>query len=224
MTLRGLVREGAISTHTQVEPVEREARNEHSRLYVSYAQFLKSDEVDPHTEWVDGEVVPMAPVSDEHSDVQVFLLQILGAFVDAHSLGKLRIEPFQMKTGPNLPGRAPDILFVARKNVSRLKKTHLEGPADLVVEVISPGSQSIDRGDKYYEYEAGSVREYWLIDPIRNKAEFYQLGRDGLYHLAPIENGIFHSSVLKGLWIKVGWLWRKPRPSVLAVQKEWKLI
>lgn len=210
--------------HTQVEPVEKKVHAGRARHLMSYAEFLESDKIDPHSEWVSGEIVEMAPVSDEHSDQSVFLLTILKIFVDAHDLGKLRSEPFQMKTGPNLPSRAPDILFVAKKHISRLKKKHLEGPADLVVEIISPGSQSIDRGDKYYEYEAGSVREYWLIDPIRNKAEFYQLGRDGLYHLAPIENGIFHSSVLKGLWIKVGWLWRKPRPSVLAVQKEWKLI
>lgn len=166
----------------------------------------------------------MAPVSDEHSGDQIFLVKIIGSFVDAYDLGELRGEPFQMKTGASLPGRSPDILFVAKKNVSRFKKNHLDGPADLVVEIISPGSQSVDRGEKYFEYEAGGVKEYWLIDPLRKQAEFYLRGRDGVYHLAPIENGIFHSVVLKGLWLKVAWLWKKPRPSVLAVQKEWKLI
>jgi Uma2 family endonuclease len=210
--------------HAQVELVPRKHPGDVTPRRMSYARFLVSADVDPHTEWVNGVVVPIAPVSNEHSDQQVFLLQILGMFVDAHDLGKLRMEPFQMKTGPNLPGRAPDILFVAKKNIPRLKKNHLEGPADLVVEIISPGSKSVDRGDKYYEYEAGGVREYWLIDPLRNQAEFYLLGRDGLYQLAPIKDGIFRSVVLKGFWLKVAWLWKVPRPSVLAVQKEWKLI
>jgi Uma2 family endonuclease len=191
---------------------------------MSYARFLVDPDIDPHTEWVNGEVVPMAPVSDEHSDEQVFLIQILGMFVDARELGKLRVEPFQMKTGPNLPGRAADILFVAKKNIPRLKKNHLEGPADLVVEIISPGSQSVDRGDKYFEYEAGGVKEYWLIDPLRKQAEFYLLGRNGVYQLAPVRDGVFRSTVLKGLWLKVAWLWKNPRLSILAVQKEWKLI
>lgn len=210
--------------NAQIDQIQNRTPINESRPRMSYTRFLEWENGNPHVEWVNGEVVPMAPVSNEHTDEQVFLLTILSMFVDAHDLGKVRIEPFQMKTGPQLPGRAPDILFVSKKNISRLKKNHLEGPADLVVEIISPGSQSIDRGDKYYEYEAGGVREYWLIDPIRKKAEFYQLGRDGLYHLAPTENGIFHSAVLKGLWLKVAWLWKKPRPSVLAVQKEWKLI
>lgn len=189
---------------------------------MSYAKFLVSDEIDPHTEWVNGEVVPMAPVSDEHSDEQVFLLTLVKTFVDAHELGKVRSEPFQMKTAPDLPGRAPDILFVAKKNLGRLKKNHLQGPADLVVEIISPGSQSVDRGEKYFEYEAGGVKEYWLVDRIRKQAEFYVLGRDGVYHLEVVDDGIFHSTVLKGLWLKVAWLWKNP--SVLAVLKEWKLI
>jgi len=210
--------------HTQVESIPKQSPVEETRPRMSYAKFLEWDGGNPHVEWVNGEVVMMAPVSDEHSGDQVFLLKILGSFVDAYDLGELRTEPFQMKTGPKLPGRSPDILFVAKKNVSRLKKKHLEGPADLVVEIISPRSQAIDRGEKYYEYEAGGVREYWLIDPLRKKAEFYLLGRDGLYHLAPIKDGIFHSVVLKGLWLEVAWLWQKPRPSVLAVQKQWKLV
>jgi Uma2 family endonuclease len=207
----------------QIKQVRTGSTADQNRPRMTYAKFLQWDGGNPHVEWVKGEVVTMAPVSNEHSAEQVFLLKILGSYVDAYQLGELRVEPFQMKTGPDLPGRAPDILFVAKKNVARLKKNHLEGPADLVVEIISPGSQSIDRGDKYYEYEEGGVREYWLIDPLRKKAEFYLLGRDGQYRLAPTEDDTFHSVVLKGLWLDVSWLWRKPLPSVLTVQKEWKL-
>ena len=210
--------------HKQVKPIATRSEPPQERPRITYAKFLKSDGGSGHVEWVNGEVVTMAPVSNEHSALQVFLLKILGSFADAFQLGEIRSEPFQMKTGPDLPGRAPDIFFVARRNISRLKTGNLEGPADLVVEIISPGTRSIDRGEKYFEYEKGGVKEYWLIDPIRKQAEFYLLGRDGVYHLGTVEEGIFRSVVLKGLWLKVGWLWRKPLPSVLTIQKEWKLI
>ena len=209
---------------TQVKPFSKRAEIKADPPRMSYAEFLEWDGGNPHVEWVDGEVVTMAPVSNEHNDDQVFLVKILGAFVDAHQLGKIRVEPFQMKTGTDLPGRAPDILFVAKKNIGRLKKNHLEGPADLVMEIISPKTQSIDRGEKYYEYEAGGVREYWLIDPLRKKAEFYLRGRNGLYRLAATEDDVFHSVVLKGLWLRIDWLWREPKPSMFAVLKEWELI
>lgn len=209
---------------SQIESIRTRSSADGARPRISYAEFLEQYDGDPHVEWVNGEVVKMAPVSDEHIDEQAFLQALIKAFADGMDLGKVRAEPFQMKTGPNLPGRAPDVLFVAKRNVSRLKKSHLAGPADLAVEIVSERSRSVDRGEKYYEYEAGGVREYWLIDPIRKTAEFYLLGRDRKYHLAPVDNGVFHSVVLKGLWLKVAWLWQNPRPSVLVVLKEWKLI
>ena len=188
---------------------------------ISYEAFLRRDGEENHVEWVDGEIVMMAPISDEHDDVAGFLYALLRAFVEFHGLGVVKQEPYQMKTGPDLPGRAPDVLFLARKNLSRLKKTHVAGPADLVIEVISPGSRGVDRGAKFYEYAEGGVREYWLLDPERKRAEFYGRLKDGTYHPLAVESSVFHSSVIKGLWIRVDWLWR--RPPILAVIKDWKL-
>jgi Uma2 family endonuclease len=190
---------------------------------MSYDQFLQLDE-DVFAEWVDGKVIEMAAVTDEHSALQIFCVKVVGTFVDAHELGEVRSEPFQMKTGPDLPGRSPDLIFVARKNLPRLKRLYLDGPADLVIEVISPGTVDVDRGAKYSEYEKGGVREYWLIDPLRKQADFYLRGRDGLYQRVSVgADGIYRSTVLKGLWLKLDWLWRKPLPSSMQVLKEWKL-
>ena len=100
-----------------------------------------------------------------------------------------------------------------------MRKTYLAGPADLVVEVISPGSRGLDRGDKLYEYEKGGVTEYWLLDPERKKAEFYVRGRDGSYTLAEFAEGIFRSSVIKGLWLRVEWLWQRPLPIYAALHE-----
>jgi Uma2 family endonuclease len=189
---------------------------------VSYEQFLNGDWGTHHVEWVKGEVVMMAPVSGEHDDITVFLLSIINPFVQAKRLGMVRKEPFQMKTGPDLPGRSPDIIFVAQQNVPKLRKTFLEGPADLVVEVVSPGTEGTDRGDKFSEYEQGGVKEYWLIDPLRKQADFYQRGDEGIFHLMPVEGNIMRSQVLAGLWLNVTWLW--DRPDVIGVLKEWGLI
>ena len=192
---------------------------------MTYEAFLEWNFENPHVEWVDGEVVMMAPVSDEHQAVRGFLCATLRPFIEERGLGRMLDDPFQMKTGMELPGRAPDIQFISKRNLGRLKKNHLEGPADLVVEIISPGSRGTDRGDKFYEYEKGGVKEYWLIDPERRRAEFYQLGRDKQYHLMPVdEAGIFRSVVLKGVWLDVAWLWRRPMPPVLSVLKKWKVV
>src|SRR5437773_615065 len=124
---------------------------------MSYEEFLNANWPRNDLEWVDGKVIPLHPVTHLHQEVLGFLVCVLGHYVEADKLGRVFMEPFQMKTGPDLPGRAPDIFFVKAANVGRLKPVYFEGPADLVIEVISPGSRGVDRGEKFYEYEQGGV-------------------------------------------------------------------
>src|SRR3954454_3374256 len=92
-----------------------------------------------------------------------------------------------------------------------LHRMYLEGPADLVVEIICHESRTLDSVQKFREYEQGGVREYWLIDPERREAEFYRRGRDGRFRLAHVGNdAVFRSRVLKGLWLRIEWLWDRP--------------
>lgn len=189
---------------------------------VTYEEFLSLDGENQHVEWVNGEVVAMAPVSTEHQLIARFLVSILSAYVEVRELGETLFDPFQMKTGPDLPGRAPDLLFIAKENLGRLKTNYLEGPADLIVEVISPGRQDIDKTDKYAEYEQGGVHEYWLIDPIRKDAKFFQLSAGKNFQEVPGTAGIYNGLMIPGLWIDVRWLWK--RPTIISVLKQWKLV
>ena len=191
---------------------------------MTYEEFLRWNGPRNDLEWVDGKVIPMSPVTNLHQEVVLFLLCIINQFVQTHRLGRVLQDPFQMKTGPQLPGRAPDIFFVKTANLGRLKAVYFDGPADLVIEVISPGSRGVDRGEKFYEYEQGGVPEFWLIDPPRKQAEFFFLGSDGIYHPAAITDGIFKSKVLKGFWLKVEWLRQHPLPPVPSVLKELRLL
>lgn len=192
---------------------------------ISYEEFLKWDGENSHVEWVNGEVIEMSPISDRHEDLSGFLKPLLRHFVEAHQLGIIRGEPFQMKPALSLPGRAPDFFFVANAHLDRLRNTYLEGPADLVVEIISPESRARDRGDKFFEYEAAGIPEYWLIDPVRQQAEFYQFNENGIYRTVPLDQeGRYHSAVLPGLWLQVDWLWQTPLPPLLSVLKAWELV
>ena len=186
---------------------------------MSYEEFLQWEEAPGHTEWVDGKVYQMSPVTNLHDEVVVFLITIMNVFAQKRRLGRIFTDPFQMKTGSDLPGRAPDVLFLKTASLGRLKRLYCDGPADLVVEVISPGSRAVDQGKKFYEYEEGGVPEFWLIDPDRKEAEFFLLGADKRYHAASL-NHIYRSKALEGFWLKVAWLWEYPLPDVGDVLKE----
>jgi Uma2 family endonuclease len=192
---------------------------------MTYEEFLAWADEDTWAEWVNGEVLLLTTASDRHQDLADFLTALFRHFVEAHQSGIVRSAPFQMKTGPDLPGREPDLLCIAATHLNRLKHTHLDGPADLVIEIISPESRARDRGEKFYEYEQGGVREYWLLDPIRRRAEFYSLGPDGIYRLLAVDSdGIVRSAVLEGLWLRVEWLWQEPLPPLLRVLQAWGVV
>lgn len=192
---------------------------------MTFEEFLEWTDEHTFAEWVDGEVIVMSPVSLAHQDVADFLAALLRFFTEAKRLGRVLTAPFLMKLDVRPSGREPDIVFIASERTDRLKRVFLDGPADLAVEVISPDSQTRDRVDKFHEYEEAGVREYWLIDPTRKQAEFYRLGSNGIYSAVTIgDDGIFHSDVIEGLWLKVDWLWQDPLPTLMSVLKEWGLV
>ena len=208
----------------KAEPFEKPAKTALPGK-MTYEEFLTWADEDTWAEWVNGEVIILSPASLRHQQLATFLATSMNFFVDGHQLGSVLSAPFQMKIGPDLPGREPDIIFVAREHFNRLRDVYLDGPADLVVEIIRRDSRARDRGEKFYEYEQGGVREYWLLDYLRRQAEFYWRGPDGIFRLAPVgEDGMYHSAVLEGLWLEVEWLWQEPLPALMTVLRAWQLV
>ncbi len=193
---------------------------------MTYEEFLNWCDEDTRAEWVDGEVVMVSPASLPHQEIGWWVGHLLQVFAEERALGKVLGAPFQMRLAELQRGREPDLLFIAKEHLDRLKETYLDGPADLVVEIVSPESGPRDRGEKYYEYEAAGVREYWLIDPDRQQAEFYRLNQEKKRYelISPDADGVYRSQVVPGFWLKVSWLWQRPLPRVLDVLRELKLI
>ena len=83
--------------------------------------------------------------------------------------GKLYVPRAAIWTGP-ATYLEPDLFYVSAELLRRLNPNHLE-TADLVVEVISPGSAIYDRNTKADTYGALGVRELWLIDEKQQSVE-----------------------------------------------------
>jgi Uma2 family endonuclease len=164
----------------------------------------------------------MSPASERHQDLAGLLAVILRVYLEDHDAGRVLSAPFQMKLPPSIRrGREPDLVFVAKDNLGRLRQNFLDGPADWVIEIVSP--ESVERDAKYREYEAGGVREYWIMDPNLQQAGFFVLDSVGRYQrMEPEADGKHHSAILPGFWISVGWLWQTPLPPVRQILREWE--
>ena len=108
-------------------------------------------------------------------------------------------------------------MFISKERSGLLEEFQVNGPPDLIVEIISPESQSRDRREKFLEYQAAGVREYWLVEPMSQTVEIYVLGKSKKYELVEEVNGKIPSTVLKGLYLKPAWLWQSSRPKVAAL-------
>lgn len=191
----------------------------------TFDEFLEWLDEDIWAEWVDGEITIMSPASIKHQILAAFLQSILQHWIEYHKAGIIFSAPTLMKTEVRPSGREPDIFFVANENLEKLQENYLDGAADLVIEIVSPVSIVRDTQDKFEEYEAAGVKEYWIIDPNRRTANFYGFGENGKYKLLPISpDGEFTSRVIEGLWINTEWLWHEPLPNLMDVLKEWKLV
>lgn len=208
------------------EPVETTAPEQENgagdiRLRMSYEEFLTQIDESKQAEWVDGEAIIFMPPTTRHQQIVGFLYSLLLSFVQHFRLGEVIIAPYEMKVTPESNSREPDILFIANEHLDRLTEKKLEGPADLVVEVISTSSVYRDRSDKFDEYEAAGVREYWLVDARTGKenANFWVLDETGKYRAGFVdENDIYRSTVIRGFWLNLEWLRSEEQPSpVLAL-------
>ena len=192
---------------------------------ITYGEFLRQYD-GQYAEYVDGEILELFLVSERHNNLTTFLSSLLMIFTQTGNLGRICGEPYQMKMLINdkIKGREPDIFFVKTENFDRIGEQYFDGAADLVIEIISPESITRDTQDKFEEYETVGVQEYWIIDPNRGTANFYNLDESGKYQLLPIESGIFESRVIEGLWIKTDWLWQDELPNLMDILKDWKLV
>ena len=190
-------------------------------LKMSFDEYMISLDEDTRAEWFNGEVILMNPVSQKHYKVTRFLSRVIEEFVELNRLGEVYADTFAMRLSSVSSARVPDVIFVRTANGDRVKATYLDGPADLVVEVVSFDSRACDRGTKFYEYEQAGVPEYWLIDPLREVAEFYRRDALGKFESHPIdEDGFYRSVELTGFRFRPEWLWQTPLPRVHEVVGE----
>ena len=70
----------------------------------------------------------------------------------------------------------PDVLFFRAERVHLLRPDAVARHApDIVVEVLSPSTASIDRGRKMRTFARYGVPEYWMVDPVARRIEVHAL-------------------------------------------------
>lgn len=164
-------------------------------------------------EFEDGEVIVHSPATLLHQRLVGFLTFLLKGYVEARGLGEVLNGPAVLRLRPGA-AKEPDLFFIHRDRRSNIREEWVDGPADLIIEVSSPGTWRYDREEKARVYQEGGVKEYWVVDPERREVLIHRADHPG-YRVGGISEGRLVSTAVPGFWIEVEWLWRHPLPSAL---------
>jgi Uma2 family endonuclease len=179
-----------------------------------YMEYYAAD----NCEYVEGVVIRMSPATIQHNRLLKYLSQLLDAYFELNPIGLLITQPFVMRLAA-FPKRRrePDLLVVLKTNPHQLHETFMDGPADVVIEIVSEDSVDRDHGDKFKEYEKGGVPEYWIIDPIHMETRHYRLNEQGRYaRQSEDEHGNYRTPTLPGLVLHIPTLWQDALPGPAA--------
>lgn len=178
---------------------------------VSFEDFLLRYE-GQGVEWHVGKVIQKMSNNEIHQALQVFLTIMLGYFLGIKKLGKIYQDGYQMQLNDDKPARQPDLLIVFNEHEDRIKHQYLDGAADVVIEIVSPATGTVDRGDKFYQYQDGGVPEYWIIDPVSKQIDIYHLDEEGNYQRIKEATDKIISRQLEGFELDASILWQDDLP------------
>ena len=129
-------------------------------------------------EIIEGELHERPAPTSLHATVIMNLIALLLQIV-----GRLDGRVFTASIDVFIPGGdpdQPDILVILPDSVARVVRRGIEGPPDLVIEVLSPSNRGHDLLTKRALYGRAGVREYWIIDPDARAFELLTLDGDVL--------------------------------------------
>ena len=148
-----------------------------STVRYGYSDYLAIPEDSSRRyEIVDGELHVTAAPRFRHQQVVRGLLLLLDAAAREHELGEVVPGPVTVRLRDDLV-LEPDIVFVRNERMAIVDADgRIQGPPDLVVEVLSPSTRAYDRDLKRKRYLEGGVPEVWIVDPGEGSLEVWTRG------------------------------------------------
>lgn len=154
-------------------------------------------------ELIDGKLYAMAPPSLRHQNIIFSLSRKLADYIDANNgTCQVVLAPFAVNLNANDETYVePDISVICDK--SKLSERGCEGAPDFIVEVVSPSSRKHDYSTKNTLYLNAGVREYWIVDPDRERTTVYRYEEDAAPIIIPFDQAI-QVGIYSNLSITIG--------------------
>lgn len=123
---------------------------------------------------IGGQLLVSPSPSPHHQIISAKLLRILANFVEEHGSGIVFHAPSDVRfTETDIV--QPDLYFIRAAREHIIGEHYIEGPPDLLIEILSRGTAYQDLKKKKDLYERNKVPEYWIVDPTDKTVDVYLL-------------------------------------------------
>lgn len=151
-------------------------------------------------ELIDGQIYDMAPPSRRHQKISWKLHQAIANYIDSKS-GECEVyaAPFAVFLNEDdINYVEPDISVICDQ--SKLTDKGCNGAPDWIIEIVSPSSRQMDYLIKLFKYRNAGVKEYWIVDPEKNRITVYNFVHDTIEEYAfgdDVPAGIYEDFSIK---------------------------
>lgn len=135
-------------------------------------------------ELIDGQIFDMAPPGRTHQRLLHFLDRTIGNYIQSNNGGcEVYPAPFAVFLSEDDQNYVePDISVIC--DISKLDEKGCHGAPDWVIEIVSPSSRRMDYFRKLFKYNSAGVREYWIVDPVKQQVTVYNFEQETMEQYA----------------------------------------
>ena len=174
---------------------------------LTYEDYCQLPDDRNRYEIIDGVLYVSPAPSEKHQRSVGGLYEQVGPHVRRNGLGRMYVAPLDIVFANNSVVQ-PDLVFISRERLEILTEANVQGAPDLAVEVLSPSTRSYDLRQKWEAYARFGVRYYWLVDPVAQTIEAYELLGDGYELVASgVGSSTFRAPPFPDLAIDLSLLW-----------------
>lgn len=146
-------------------------------------------------ELIDGQFYAMAPPNRIHQKLVSQFNKIIAQYID-NNHGECEVYPAPFAVNLDAHNKdwiEPDISVICDKG--KLTERGCDGAPDWVIEIVSSSSRKMDYLKKMTMYLDAGVREYWIVDPVKEHTTVYRYEEDA----APIIIS-FNENIVVGIY------------------------
>ena len=141
-------------------------------------------------ELINGQLYDMAPPSYTHQKLVMELSSTIREYIRNHN-GSCEVIPAPFAVNLHVDEKTyvePDISVICDKN--KFTDRGCDGAPDFIAEIVSPSSWRMDYSTKNALYTESGVKEYWIVDPAKERTTVYRYEEDAAPMIIPFDQPV----------------------------------